>query len=89
MSALTGRSVVRSDYAPAFVVGSAGHQNAAAVGDFKQFVVAQIWVCRSRRSRRSLTRPRARPTGQRGFFAYAWAGADVAVPNALRLVNQT
>jgi HK97 family phage major capsid protein len=90
VSRLNGRPVMVTDYSPAFVAGSAGHQNYVTVGDFSNYV----WV---RRMTGMAVEPiqhlfdttSGRPIGTRGFFAYSRAGGDASVPGAFRLLNTT
>jgi hypothetical protein len=70
--------VVRSDYAAVFVVGSSGHQNALVIGDFKQFVVAQRIGLQAEPVQTRFDQATGRPTGQRGFPAYARALAAMS-----------
>jgi HK97 family phage major capsid protein len=94
ISMINGRPVVRTDYAPTFVIGTSGTQNALVVGDLSQYIVPQriglqVEPLQMLYSQQTAGTGFAMPTGTRGFFGYARAGADVAVPPALRLLNQT
>jgi HK97 family phage major capsid protein len=94
ISMINGRPVVRTDYAPTFLVGTTTSQNVAVVGDLKQYVLAQriglqVEPVPMLFQQQTAGTGIGYPAGQRGFFAYARAGADVAVPNALRILNQT
>jgi HK97 family phage major capsid protein len=89
LSRLNGRPVTVTDYAPAFVAGSAGHQNYVVVGDFKSYVVARRSGLAVEPINHLFDTTTGRPLGQRGFFAFARAGADCSVTNAFRLLNTT
>jgi HK97 family phage major capsid protein len=94
LTRLNGRPTYVSDYAGSFVSGSTGHLNFAVVGDFSSYVVArrlglQVEPVPMLFQQQTAGTGVGMPTGQRGAFAYARAGADVTVTNALRLLNQT
>lgn len=94
LTRLNGRPVHLSDYAGTFVSGSSGHMNVAVVGDFGSYTVVRrlgLQVERVQNLFQQVTAGAgiALPTASRGFLAYARAGADVQVPNGLRLLNQT
>lgn len=94
LSRLNGRPVYLSDYAGSFVSGSSGHMNVAVVGDFSSYTVVRrigLQVERVQNLFQQVTAGTgiALPTASRGLLAYARAGADVQVPNGLRLLNQT
>jgi HK97 family phage major capsid protein len=81
---LNGRPVVLSDFAPSFAGATAGTaRNIAVIGDFSNFVVAQR-VGMNVELVPHLFGANQRPTGQRGWFAYARVGADSVVDNAFR-----
>jgi HK97 family phage major capsid protein len=85
---LTGREVVVSDYAPAFV-GTTGAANYAVVGDLSQFYVIQRAGMSVELIPTVFDQATARPTGSRGLFATARHGFDVANPAGFRLLSST
>lgn len=82
---LTGRPVVTSDYAPAFT-GTTGAENFAVVGDFSNFYIIQRAGMSVELVNHLFDTVTGRPTGQRGWFAFARHGFDAANPNAFRLL---
>ena len=89
---LFNRQVFESPYFPD-VVSTTAHTNQLVVGDFSNYVIA-------RRGGMSVelvphlvdptnTAAPARPTGQRGWFAYARIGGGPATTAAFKLLNQT
>ena len=82
---LFGRPVVLSDYAPAFT-GTTGAANILCVGDFSNFVIAQR-AGMSVEFIPNLFGANGRPTGQRGWYAYARHGFDSVADNAFRLLQ--
>lgn len=84
-SVLTGRPVVVSDYAPAFT-GTTGAENFAVVGDFSNFLIVQRAGMTVELVNHLFDQSTGRPTGQRGWFAYARHGFDAVVPNAFRII---
>lgn len=85
ISLLNGKPVVLSDYAPEFT-GTTGAANILVVGDFSNYVVAQR-VGMTVVDVPVLFGANQRPTGQRGWYAYARVGADAVVDNAFRLLQ--
>lgn len=89
ISLLNGRPVVLSDHAPA-VVGGTGltdAQNILAVGDPRQFLVAQRVGMTVEVVPHLFATGANRPSGQRGLYAYARVGHDVIVDNAWRVLK--
>jgi HK97 family phage major capsid protein len=84
-SNLTGRPVVISDYAPAFT-GTTGAENYAVVGDFSNFVIAQRAGMSVELVPQIFDTSTGRPTGQRGWFAYARHGFSPVTENGFRLI---
>ena len=82
---LTGRPVITSDYAPAFT-GTTGAANYAVVGDFSNFLVAQRAGMTVELVNHLFDPTTARPTGQRGWFAFARHGFDAVNSNGFRLI---
>ncbi|GMM94634.1 phage major capsid protein [Microbacterium sp. MTN4-26] len=79
------RDVVASGYAPEFAA-TTGAANILAVGDFRKYLIAQ------RAGMRIELVPHifganGRPTGQRGWFAWARVGADSIDDSAFRLLQ--
>ena len=83
---LFGRPVVTTDYAPAFT-GTTGAANILAVGDFSNFVIAQRAGMTVELVSHLFGTTNARPTGQRGWFAYARHGFDSVNDNGFRLLQ--
>lgn len=72
---LFGRPVRTTDYAPEFT-GTTGAANVLVVGDFSNFVVAQRAGMNVELVQHVVSGTNGRPTGQRGWFAYARHGFD-------------
>jgi HK97 family phage major capsid protein len=85
---LNGRQVVLSDYAPSYAGVTTGAGNILVLGDFSNFLVAQR-VGMTVELVPHLFGASQRPTGQRGWFAYARIGSDVVVANAFRRLQNT
>jgi HK97 family phage major capsid protein len=84
-SVLTGRPVVVSDYAPGFT-GTTGAANVAVIGDFQKFLIVQRAGMQVELVQHLFDTSTGRPTGNRGWFAFARHGHDVIAPNAFRLI---
>ena len=84
-SVLTGRPVVISDYAPGFT-GTTGAANVAVIGDFNQFIYVQRAGMQVELVQHLFDPTSGRPTGNRGWVAYARHGHDVVAPNGFRLL---
>lgn len=84
-SVLTGRPVVVTDYAPAFT-GTTGAANYAVVGDFSNFLIVQRAGMTVELVNHLFDTTTGRPTGQRGWFAYARHGFDAVNTNGFRLI---
>ena len=85
---LFGRPVVTTDYAPEFT-GTTGAANILVVGDFSNFVVAQRAGMTVELVSHLFGTTNNRPTGQRGWFAYARHGFDSVNDNGFRLLQNT
>lgn len=85
---LTGRPVIETDYAPAFT-GTTGSENFAVVGDFSRFLIAQRAGMTVELVNHLFDTSTGRPTGQRGWFAYARHGFDVVDTNGFRLLSNS
>lgn len=85
---LLGRPVVLSDYAPEFT-GTTGAANILVVGDFSNYVIAQRAGMTVELVNHLFDVTYNRPTGQRGWFAYARHGFDSVNDNAFRLLQNT
>jgi HK97 family phage major capsid protein len=83
---LFGRPVVTTDYAPEFT-GTTGAANILVVGDFSNFVVAQRAGMTVELVSHLFGTTNNRPTGQRGWFAYARHGFDSVNDNGFRLLQ--
>jgi HK97 family phage major capsid protein len=86
---IAGKPVVVSDYAPAFS-STTGSNNFTVVGDFSTgFLIVQRAGMTVELVEHLFDTSTGRPTGQRGWFAYARHGFDVIVPNAFRLLSNS
>lgn len=85
---LFGRPVVTTDYAPEFT-GTTGAANILVVGDFSNFVIAQRAGMTVELVSHLFGTTNARPTGQRGWFAYARHGFDSVNDLGFRLLQNT
>lgn len=85
---LTGKQVISTDYAPAFS-STTGAASYAIVGDFSNYVVVQRAGMTVELVQHLFGTAANRPTGQRGWFAFARNGADVVNPGAFRLLSNT
>lgn len=85
---LLGRPVIVGDYAPAFS-GTTGATNYAVVGDFSNFVIVSRAGMTVEPVQHLFDTSTGRPTGQRGWFAWARHGFDQVAPNAFRLLSNT
>jgi HK97 family phage major capsid protein len=84
-----GRPVVVSDYAPAFT-GTTGTANLAVVGDFGNgFLIVQRAGMTVELVNHLFDTSTGRPTGQRGWFAWARHGFDIVNANAFRLLSNS
>ncbi|MCU1494801.1 MAG: Phage major capsid protein [Acidimicrobiaceae bacterium] len=87
-SVLTGKPVVVSDYAPAFT-GVTTAASYTVVGDFSNFLIVQRAGMTVELVNHLFDTSTGRPTGQRGWFAYARHGFDAVNPRAFVLVSNT
>jgi len=85
---LTGKPVIDTDYAPGFR-STTGAASYAIVGDFSNYVVVQRAGMTVELVQHLFGTVANRPTGQRGWFAFARHGADVVNPGAFRLLSNT
>jgi HK97 family phage major capsid protein len=85
---IMGAQVYKSAYFVNFT-NTTGHQNALVVGDFSNYVIARRGGMSVELIPHLFDVTNNRPTGQRGWFAYARIGGDVAATEAFRLLNQT
>ena len=86
ISLLNGRPVILSDYAPTFT-GTTGASNILAVGDFSNFVIAQRAGMSVELIPHLFDVTNNRPTGSRGWFAWARVGSDSVNDNGFRLLQ--
>lgn len=86
ISRLNGRPVVLTDYAPSFT-GTTSAANILVVGDFSNYLVAQRAGMSVELVPHLFDVTSNRPTGQRGWFAWARAGADSVNDLGLRLLQ--
>jgi len=82
---LFGREYPMNDYMNGTTTGT-GTQALLAVGDFDQYLVAQRAGMTVEFVPLLFDVTNNRPTGQRGWFAWARVGADAIVPGAFRLL---
>lgn len=87
-SVLTGRPVVVSDYAPSYTA-TTGIENYAVVGDFSNFLIVQRAGMTVELVNHLFDTSTGRPTGQRGWFAYARHGFDVVNSRGFVLIANT
>lgn len=85
---LLGRPVIVGDYAPAFS-STTGAANYAVVGDFSNFVIVSRAGMTVELVNHLFDTTTGRPTGQRGWFAWARHGFDQVAPNAFRLLSNS
>lgn len=83
---LRERAVVASGYAPAFTA-TTGAANLLVVGDFRKYLIAQRAGMTMEYVPHLFGTTNNRPTGQRGFFAWARVGADSIDDGAFRLLQ--
>lgn len=83
---LFGRPVVKSDYAPSFT-GTTGAANILVVGDFSNFLIAQRAGMTLEFIPQLFGTTNGRPTGQRGWYAYARHGFDSVNDLGFRLLQ--
>lgn len=85
---LFNRSVYESTYFPD-VVATTGSWNQLVVGDFSQYIVARRGGMNVELIPTLFDITSNRPTGQRGWFAYARVGGGPSQNQAFRLLNET
>jgi HK97 family phage major capsid protein len=85
---LFGRPVRTTDYAPEFT-GTTGAANILVVGDFSQFLVAQRAGMSIEFIPNLFGTTNGRPTGERGWFAYARHGFDSINDLGFRILQNT
>ena len=83
---LFGRPIRTTDYAPEFT-GTTGAANILVVGDFSNFLVAQRAGMSIELIPHLFGATNSRPTGQRGWFAYARHGFDSVNDLGFRLLQ--
>lgn len=86
ISLLNGKQVLTSDYAPTFT-GTTGAANILVVGDFSNYLVAQRIGMSVQLVPFLFGTTNNRPTGQRGWYAYARVGADSINDLGFRLLQ--
>jgi HK97 family phage major capsid protein len=85
---LFGKQVLESAYFPD-VVSTTGHTNQLVVGDFSNYLIARRAGMTVELVSHLVDVTNNRPTGQRGWFAYARIGGGVINDLGFRLLNQT
>ncbi len=85
---LMNRQVYESTYFPD-VVNTTGHYNQLVVGDFSGYVIARRAGMNVELVPTLFDITNNRPTGQRGWFAWARLGGGVANPAGFQILNQT
>jgi HK97 family phage major capsid protein len=88
ISRLNGRPVALTDYAPLFT-GTTGASNILVVGDFSNYVVAQRAGLNVELIPHLFDVTNNRPTGTRGWFAWARVGADSVNDLGFRVLQNT
>jgi HK97 family phage major capsid protein len=88
ISLLNGKPVLTSDYAPTFT-GTTGAANILVVGDFSNYLVAQRVGMSVQLVPFLFGTTNNRPTGQRGWYAYARVGADSINDLGFRILQNT
>jgi HK97 family phage major capsid protein len=83
---VNGRPYYTTDYAPAFT-GTTGTVNLLVVGDFSNFVIAQRAGMNIELVPHLVDVTNNRPTGERGWFAWARHGFDSVNDNAFALLK--
>lgn len=84
---LMGRPVHESPYAPEFT-GTTGAANILVVGDFSHYVIVQRAGMSVELVPHLFDVTNNRPTGERGWYAWARVGADSANDLAFRILSQ-
>lgn len=83
---VNGRPYYTTDYAPAFT-GTTGTVNLLVVGDFSNYVIAQRAGMNLELVPHLVDVTNNRPTGERGWFAWARHGMDSVNDNAFALLK--
>lgn len=86
ISRLNGRPVVLTDYAPTFT-GTTGASNILVVGDFSNYLIAQRAGMNVELVPHLFDVTNNRPTGSRGWYAWARLGADSVNDLGFRLLQ--
>jgi HK97 family phage major capsid protein len=86
LTQVNGRPWYTTDYAPAFT-GTTGTVNLAVVGDFNNYVIAQRAGMSVETVQHLVDVTFNRPTGNRGFYAWARIGADSVNDNGFALLK--
>ncbi len=86
-SRLTGRPVVLSDYAPAYVNTTASSQQFCVIGDFSKFLIVQRAGMTVEQVQHLFDPTTGRPTGQRGWLAWTRHGYNVLDTNPFRILS--
>ncbi len=85
---LLSRNAYTSSYFPDFT-GTTGQANILVVGDFSNYVIAQRAGMSIELVQHLVDVTSNRPTGQRGWFAWARTGGNVVVEQGFRLLCNT
>jgi HK97 family phage major capsid protein len=83
---LFGKTVYESPYFPDFT-GTTGAENRLVVGDFSNYVIARRGGMSVELVPHIFGTTNNRPTGQRGWFAWARIGGNSVNDNAFRLLQ--
>lgn len=86
---LNGKKVTRPDYFPTFVTGSTSTRAFCVVGAWENYLVAMRAGMSIEPIQTLFDVSTARPTGQRGFFAWMRSGHDCVNPAGFRVLDQT
>jgi HK97 family phage major capsid protein len=84
---IAGRSMYETPYMTDLT--NTSHTNVAVVGDFRNYVVARRGGMNVELVPQLFDVTTGRPTGRRGWFAYARIGGGVTTTKSFKLVNQT
>lgn len=85
---LFGREYMTSEYMADFT-GTTGQSDYLIIGDFNHFLVAQRAGMSVELVPHIFSTNAGRPTGQRGWYAWARVGSDAIVTNAFRMLANT
>ncbi|MGD0083554.1 MAG: phage major capsid protein [Acidimicrobiales bacterium] len=85
---LEGKPVLITDYAPQFT-NTTGTETVLVVGDFSRYIFVQRAGMTVEQVPQIFDSSTQRPTGQRGWYAWARNGAGIAAPNSFRILSNS